>query len=139
MSFTLGPALGGLVEEIEGAEALRVGVFEVFEFAFEEDVVFTDVAEDEGDFCFVGGVFENGAGELVHTVISVSTVYLLGIVYGKCCGRMRTYGVIPVPPAINAIWSCLFGSQGYLGIGPLKSNRCPGFMLCICSLIGPFG
>lgn len=68
MPFPLGPALGGLVEEVEGAEALRVGVFEVFEFAFEEDVVFGDVAEDEGDFCFVLGVFEDGARELVHTV-----------------------------------------------------------------------
>ena len=69
MPFALGPALGGLIEEVEGAEALRVGVFEVFEFAFQEDVVFGDVAEDEGDFCFVGGVFENSARELVHTVI----------------------------------------------------------------------
>ena len=74
MPFSLGPALGGLVEEVEGAEALRVGVFEVFEFAFEQDVFFGDVAEDEGDFCFVGGVFENGACELVHAVITVSLV-----------------------------------------------------------------
>ena len=83
MPFALGPALGGLVEEVEGPEALRVGVFQVFEFAFQEDVVFGDVAEHEGDFGFVGGIFEDGARELVHTVIQVSPTCLLGIVLGK--------------------------------------------------------
>lgn len=61
------PILAGGVDRVEGAEALQVGVFEVFEFVLEEDVGFGQVAEDEGDFCFVGGVFEDGAGELVHS------------------------------------------------------------------------
>ena len=82
MPFPLGPALGGLVEEIEGAEALRVGVFEVFEFALEEDVVFGDVAEDEGNFCFVGGVFEDRARELVHTVTQLASLI------GDCVWKM---------------------------------------------------
>lgn len=60
------PALRRLVEEIESAEALGVGVFKIFQFAFQEYVGFGDVAEDEGDVCFVGRVFEDGAGELVH-------------------------------------------------------------------------
>ena len=34
------PVSGRLVEEVEGAEAVGVGVFEVFEFALEEDVFF---------------------------------------------------------------------------------------------------
>ena len=58
-----------MVEDVEGAEAVREGVFEVLEFALEEDVGFGEVAEDEGHFCFVGGVFEDGAGELVHAVL----------------------------------------------------------------------
>ena len=68
MAFALGPAavFGGVVEGVEGAEAVRVGVFETLEFGFEEDVGFGEVAEDEGYFCLVGGVGEDGAGELVH-------------------------------------------------------------------------
>ena len=62
------PVLGRVVEEVEGAEALRVGVLEVGEFFLEEDVFFGEVAEDEGYFGFVVGVVEDGAGELVHPV-----------------------------------------------------------------------
>ena len=57
-----------MVEDVEGAEAVGEGVFEVLELGFEEYVGFGEVAEDEGDFGFVGGVFEDGAGELVHSV-----------------------------------------------------------------------
>ena len=60
-----------MVEDVEGAEAVRVGVFEVLELGLEEDVGFAEVAEDEGHFCFVGGVFEDGADELVHSVFWV--------------------------------------------------------------------
>lgn len=79
MPFPLGPAFGGLVEEVEGAEALRVGVFEVLEFVFEEDVGFGDVAEDERYFCGVGGVFEYGARELVHSVVRLGSVVDWGL------------------------------------------------------------
>ena len=57
-----------MVEDVEGAEAVGEGVLEVLELGFEEDVGFGEVAEDEGDFGFVGGVLEDGAGELVHSV-----------------------------------------------------------------------
>lgn len=57
-----------MVEDVEGAEAVRVRVFEVLELVLQEDVGLGEVAEDEGDFCFVGGVFEDGADELVHPV-----------------------------------------------------------------------
>ena len=92
MAFSLGPALGGLIEEVESAETLRVGVFEVFEFAFQEDVFFGDVAEDEGDFCFVVGVFENGARELVHTIIHQSAPFIYSGLYVMdfVGGRIRT-------------------------------------------------
>ena len=61
-------------------------------------------------------------------------------------------GVIPVPPAISPIASCLaqlsfrtlscdylFSSHLYLGIGPRILRSCPGAMPCMCVLIGPFG
>lgn len=48
-------------------------------------------------------------------------------------------GVIPVPPAMRAMWSCLFADHGYFGIGPLKSNLWPGTMSCMCSDITPLG
>lgn len=71
----LRPALGrGVVEDVEGAEAVRVRVFELLELGLEQDVGFGEVAEDEGDFCFVAGVFEDGADELVHSVFLVSRV-----------------------------------------------------------------
>ena len=40
MPFPLAPALWGFVQEVEGAETVRVGVFQVLELALEEDVVF---------------------------------------------------------------------------------------------------
>ncbi len=58
-----------MVEDVEGAEAVRVGVFEVLELGFEEDVGFGEVAEDEGDGGLVEGVGEDGAGELVHAAV----------------------------------------------------------------------
>lgn len=67
-ALSLRPVVAGLVEDVEGSEALRVFVLQVFELAFQEDVLFGDVAEDEGDFCFVVGVFEDCAAELVHPI-----------------------------------------------------------------------
>ena len=68
MPFALQPSVGRAVEDVEGAEAVRVGVFEVLELAFQEDVGFGDVAEDEGHLGLVGRVLEDGARELVHPV-----------------------------------------------------------------------
>lgn len=108
----LRPALGrGVVEDVEGAEAVRVRVFELLELGLEQDVGFGEVAEDEGDFCFVAGVFEDGADELVHSVFLVSRVcvhsgfWFLSEFWreGRGCVWVETYGVMPVPPAINAI------------------------------------
>ena len=68
VALALHPALGRVVEDVKGAEAVRVGVFELLELGLEEDVGFAEVAEDEGHFGFVGGVLEDGADELVHSV-----------------------------------------------------------------------
>lgn len=97
MTLSAHPFLSRLVEHIESAETLGVSVFEIFEFIFQEDVFFGDVAEDEGDFCFVGGVVEDCAAELVHTVTGVRLMIWLK---GKG-SREGTYGVMPVPPAMR--------------------------------------
>lgn len=66
--LALRPALGRPVEDVEGAEAVRVGVLEVLELGLEQDVGLGQVAEDEGDLGPVGRVLEDGARELVHSV-----------------------------------------------------------------------
>lgn len=48
-------------------------------------------------------------------------------------------GVIPVPPAINVMCSCLLAANGYFGIGPLKASVSPGLRLWMCVDIGPLG
>lgn len=65
-ALALGPVLGGLVEDVEGAETVGVLVLELLELLLEEDVLLGDVAEDEGDLGLVLGVLEDGARELVH-------------------------------------------------------------------------
>lgn len=60
------PALGRVVEDVEGSEALRVGVLELLELLLEEDVLLADVAKYKSDLGLVLGVVEDGAGELVH-------------------------------------------------------------------------
>ena len=93
VAFTLHPALGRVVEDVEGAEAVRVGVFEVLELGLEEDVGFAEVAEDEGDFGFVRGVLEDGADELVHsvflTLLSVGCLLLLLVLGGGVRARRK--------------------------------------------------
>ena len=61
-----GPGLRGLVQDVEGTEALRVRVLELGELLLEQDVLLGDVAEDEGDLGLVVGVAEDVAGDLVH-------------------------------------------------------------------------
>ena len=68
MAFALRPFIGWCVQDIEGPEALRVLVLKLLEFVFQKDVFLRYVPEDEGDFCFVGGVLEDCADELVHPV-----------------------------------------------------------------------
>ena len=51
---------------MEGAEAARVGVLEVFELLLQEDVLLRQVAVHERDLCLVGRVVEDGADKLVH-------------------------------------------------------------------------
>lgn len=60
------PVLGGLVQGVERAEALRVSVLELVKLALQQNVLLGDVAEDEGDLGLVVGVLENGSHKLVH-------------------------------------------------------------------------
>lgn len=60
------PVLGGLVQDVECAEALGVCVLELVKLALEQDVLLGDVSEDEGDLGLVVGVLEDCADELVH-------------------------------------------------------------------------
>lgn len=66
VSLVADPLLGGVVEDVESAETLGVGVLEVLELLLEEDVLLGNVAEDECDLGLVVGVVEDGTGELVH-------------------------------------------------------------------------
>lgn len=60
------PALRRLVQGIEGPEAVRVLLLKLFKFTPEKDVLFSDVAEDEGDLGFFVGIVEDFADQLVH-------------------------------------------------------------------------
>ena len=65
-ALALRPVLGGLVEDVEGAETVRELVLELLKFGLEQDIIGGDVTEDERDLGLVLGVLEDGAGELVH-------------------------------------------------------------------------
>lgn len=60
------PALGRVVQHVEGAETLRVSVLQLVQLLLQEDVVLADVAEDQSHLGAVLGVLEDLAGELVH-------------------------------------------------------------------------
>jgi hypothetical protein len=67
------PLLGRVVEDVEGAEALGVGVLKMLEFFLQEDVVLVDVTEDKSNLGAVFGVLEDMANELVHGCDTGST------------------------------------------------------------------
>ena len=78
VALALLPALGRVVEDVEGAKAVRVRVLEVLELVLEQDVGFRQVAEDERHFGLVGRVLEDGPRELVHALS------------GRSCQRCRS-------------------------------------------------
>lgn len=47
-------------------EMLRIGVFKFGKFFVQQDIFFSKVVEDKGDFGFVVGVVEDGVVELVY-------------------------------------------------------------------------
>lgn len=65
-SLTTGPILGGLVEDVEGAETAGVGVLQLLELLLQQDILLFDIAEDQGNLGVVIGVLEDLAGKLVH-------------------------------------------------------------------------
>jgi hypothetical protein len=60
------PVLRGLVEDVEGTEALGVGVLEILQLLLQENILLGDVTEDQSDLSLVLGVLEDLTGELVH-------------------------------------------------------------------------
>ena len=60
------PLLWWLVQNVEGAESLWVCVLEIIEFSLQQDVLLSNVGEDESDLCLVVRVAENCACELIH-------------------------------------------------------------------------
>lgn len=60
------PLLRGLVEHVECAESLRELLLQLFQFLLEEDVLFRDIAENQGHLRLVLGVVEDRAAQLVH-------------------------------------------------------------------------
>jgi len=65
-ALDLRPVLGRLVENVEGAETVGELVLELLELGLEQDIIGSDVTEDERDLGLVLGVLEDGASELVH-------------------------------------------------------------------------
>ncbi len=57
------------------------------------------------------------------TLPKTSVTLVLSSGFLKIARASWYMGVMPVPPAMSAMCSCLLGSHGYLGIGPLKSKR----------------
>jgi hypothetical protein len=66
VALATGPALRGVVQDVEGTEALGVGVLQILQLLLQEDILLGDVAEDQSDLGLVLGVLEDLAGELVH-------------------------------------------------------------------------
>lgn len=60
------PALGSLVEDVKGTEALGVCVLELVKLLLEENILLGDVAKDNGNLGLVVGVVEDAAAQLVH-------------------------------------------------------------------------
>lgn len=76
----VGRILGRVVERVEDAQTLGVGVLEVFELALEQDVLLGNVAVDEGHLGLVLWVVEDGAGKLVHWGDTSSSGYKRDVV-----------------------------------------------------------
>lgn len=65
VTLTTSPSRWGLVEEVEGLEALRVGVLNLIPLLLQKDVLLSDIAEHQGNLGLVLGVLEDVTGELV--------------------------------------------------------------------------
>ena len=65
-ALATGPLRRGLVQDVEGTEALGVGVLKILELLLQKDILLGDVTEDQGDLGLVIGVLEDLTGKLVH-------------------------------------------------------------------------
>lgn len=66
VALTASPALGRVVQDIEGPEALGIGVLEVLELLLQENVILGDIAKNQSHLSLVLGVLEDLASQLVH-------------------------------------------------------------------------
>ena len=66
VALTASPALGRVVQDIEGPEALGIGVLEVLELLLQKNVILGDIAENQSHLSLVLGVLEDLASQLVH-------------------------------------------------------------------------
>lgn len=66
VALATGPALGRVVQNVEGLEALGVSVLQIRELLLQENVVLTDVAKHQSNLGLVVGVLENLTSQLVH-------------------------------------------------------------------------
>jgi len=66
VALTTGPLLRRVVQDVEGTEALGVGILQVLKLLLQQDIILVDVAEDKGDLGLVLGVLADVTGELVH-------------------------------------------------------------------------
>lgn len=65
-ALATGPLRRGVAQDVEGTEALGVGVLQILKFLLQQDISFAVVAEDQSDLGLVLGVLEDLTGELVH-------------------------------------------------------------------------
>lgn len=66
VALTASPALRRVVQDIEGPEALGIGVLEVLELLLQKNVILGDIAENQSHLSLVLGVLEDLASQLVH-------------------------------------------------------------------------
>lgn len=66
VALAASPALGWVVQDVEGTEALGVGVLQILELLLQQDVVLAHVTEHQSHLGAVIGVLEDLTGKLVH-------------------------------------------------------------------------
>ena len=66
VALAASPALGRVVQDVEGLEALGVGVLQILQLLLQKDVVLVDIAKHQSNLSLVLGVLEDLASQLVH-------------------------------------------------------------------------
>lgn len=88
VTLATGPLRRGVVQDVEGTEALGVGVLQILKLLLQEDIFFADIAEDQSDLGLVLGVLEDLTGELVHRGDTSTTGDQADVVVLVCLPRV---------------------------------------------------